>query len=151
MYKDAMALDTEQIAAGNVTATQIEAAYEPLNEKCDDYEYCVREFIEGVLAVLGIDDTVSFVRSQMSNRSEEIDSILKSAQYLPESYVTEKLVTILGDVDRLDEIMEEKDEDDIARFGSGDEFEDEGFEDEEPAEDEDDDVIGSLNKLIGEL
>lgn len=151
MYKDAMALDTEQIAAGNVTATQIEAAYEPLNEKCDDYEYCVREFIEGVLAVLGIDDNVSFVRSQMSNRNEEIDCILKSAQYLPESYVTEKLVTILGDVDRMDEIMEEKDADDISRFGSG-EFEDEGFEDEEePAEDEDDDVIGSLNKLIGEL
>lgn len=33
MYKDFMALDTEQIAAGQVTATQIEVAYEPLNEK----------------------------------------------------------------------------------------------------------------------
>ena len=38
LYKDSMALDTEQIAAGNVTATQIEAAYEPLNEKTDELE-----------------------------------------------------------------------------------------------------------------
>ena len=35
MYEDYMALDTKNLASGAVTATQIEAAYEPLNEKAD--------------------------------------------------------------------------------------------------------------------
>ena len=35
LYKDAMALNTYDLASGAVTATQIIAAYEPLNEKLD--------------------------------------------------------------------------------------------------------------------
>lgn len=116
MYKDYMALDTTQIAAGNVTATQIEAAYEPLNEKADDYEYCVQEFIEGILAVLGLEDTVTFVRSKMANKNEEIQSILACAEYLSEEYIVEKLLTILGDMDRVQEVLEQKAAEDLDRF-----------------------------------
>lgn len=108
MYKDFMALNTEQIAAGQVTATQIEAAYEPLNEKADMYEYCVRQFIKGILNVLDIDDTPSFVRSKMSNQKEDIESVLSCADYLPEEYITKKLLTILGDIDLIDEINAQK-------------------------------------------
>ena len=120
MYKDFMALDTEQIAAGKVTATQIEAAYEPLNEKADMYEYCVSKFIRGILNVFGIDDKPSFVRSKMANRSEEIESILSAADYLSEEYVTKKLLTILGDIDMIDDIVNQRANDGMSRM-TGDE------------------------------
>lgn len=132
LYNDAMALNVQVIAAGQVTATQIEAAYEPLNEKCDMYEYCLNEFIDGILSVLGIDDNPTFVRSKMSNKGEEIDAILKSAEYLSEEYVTEKLLTILGDIDRVDEVLKQKADENISRL-SGDNSED-GEEDTEEAE-----------------
>ena len=116
MYKDFMALDTEQIAAGQVTATQIEAAYEPLNEKADMFEYCINKFIKGILTVFGIDDKPSFVRSKMANRSEEIESILSAADYLSEEYITRKIMTILGDIDMIDDAQAQKANESMARF-----------------------------------
>lgn len=134
MYKDAMALDTTQIAAGQVTATQIEAAYEPLNEKVDMFEYCVLEFVHGILDVLGIDDTVTFVRSRMANKAEEINALLAGAEYLSQEYITEKLLTILGDIDRVEEVLAQIADDSMSRLSGGQEPEtDEGTtgEDEE--------------------
>lgn len=120
MYKDAMALDTTQIAAGQVTATQIEAAYEPLNEKCDMFEYCVLEFVHGIMDVLGIEDTVSFVRSKMANKAEEINALLAGAEYLSQEYITEKLLTILGDIDRVGEVLNQIADDSMSRLSGGD-------------------------------
>ncbi len=119
MYKDAMALDTTQIAAGQVTATQIEAAYEPLNEKADMFEYCVNEFIRGILAVFGIDDTVTFVRSKMANKTEEIQALLAGAEYLSQEYITEKLLTILGDIDKVEEVLNQIADDSMSRMSGG--------------------------------
>lgn len=120
MYKDFMALDTEQIAAGQVTATQIEAAYEPLNEKADMYEYCVSKFIRGILNVFGIDDKPTFVRSQMSNKAEDINAIISCAQHLSAEYVTKKILTLLGDIDAIDEVLGQIDKEDLDRFTTGD-------------------------------
>lgn len=120
MYKDFMALNTEQIAAGQVTATQIEAAYEPLNEKADMYEYCVSKFIRGILNVFGIDDKPTFVRSQMSNKAEDINAIISCASYLSAEYVTKKILTLLGDIDAIDEVLGQIDKEDLDRFTTGD-------------------------------
>lgn len=108
LYEDAMALDTKNIANGATTATQIKAAYEPLNSKCDEYEYCVTEFIHGILAVIGIDDTPTFNRSMIVNGQEEIQMVLQSAQFFPEEYVTKKLLTLFGDGDMVEDILKEK-------------------------------------------
>ena len=120
MYKDFMALDTEQIAAGQVTATQIEAAYEPLNEKADMYEYCISKFIKGILTVFGIDDKPTFVRSKMSNKSEDLNAIISCAQYLSAEYVTRKILTLLGDIDAIDEVLGQIDKEDLDRFTGDD-------------------------------
>lgn len=116
LYKDAMALDVEQIAAGNVTATQIEAAYEPLNEKLDDFEYCVTEFIQGILAVAGIEDTPTYTRSIISNTTETIENIIAAGDYLDEDYITEKLLTVLGDADKVDEVLKRKAAEKLDRY-----------------------------------
>ena len=116
LYEDAMALDTKNISGGAVTATQIEAAYEPLNEKTDLFEYQVTDFIKRILALAGIDDDPTYTRSVMVNRNEEIQNVLQSAAQLPEDYVTEKLLTLLGDIDRIDDVIAMKDEENMRRM-----------------------------------
>ena len=116
LYKDCMALDTEQIAAGNVTATQIEAAYEPLNQKTDEFELCLHEFINGILAVAGIEDTATFKRSQIVNRSEETTMILQAAEYLDDETVLRKLPFLTED--EIKGILQRKGKEEIDRFGT---------------------------------
>lgn len=124
LYADAMALNTYNIADGAVTATQIEAAYEPLNSKTDDFEYCVGEFIDRILDLAGIEDEYSFTRSYIVNKGEEISSVLQSASYLESEYVTRKVLTILGDGDKADEVIKNMESDDMTRFnGRSDEEE----------------------------
>lgn len=119
LYKDAMALNTSDIADGAVTATQIRAAYEPLNSKTDDFEYCVIEFIKGILAIAGIQgEAPTFTRSMIVNVSEEIQTVIQAASYLDSEYVTRKILTVFGDGDKADEVLKNIDTDDMARFNS---------------------------------
>ena len=133
LYRDAMALNIETVANGAATATQIKAAYEPLNAKVDDFEYCVLNFIHGILAIAGIDDEATFERSIMVNAAEEITNLLQAAQYLPDDYVTKKLLAIMGDVDQTEEILKQMAADEIKRFNEQpvpDESEDEDVDDD---------------------
>ena len=118
MYKDAMALDTERIASGAVTATQIRAAYEDLNSKCDDFEYQVIEFIQGILAIAGVEDEVSFTRSQLVNQTEMINTLIAAGTYLPQDYVTRKILDILGDGDQAEDVLSDMYEADMNRMMS---------------------------------
>lgn len=104
LYDDAMALDTKEITGGAVTATQIMAAYEPLNGKTDEFEYCVIDFLQGILQVAGVNDSPTFVRSTIINMQEAIQTVLQAAEYLDSDYVTRKILTILGDGDMADEM-----------------------------------------------
>lgn len=114
LYKDCMALDTEQIAAGNVTATQIEAAYEPLNEKADEFELCLHDFISGILTVAGLDDVATFKRSQVVNRSEETQMVLSAAEYLDDETVLRKLPFLTED--EIGGILQRKDAEEVKRY-----------------------------------
>lgn len=116
MYRDAMALDIDRIADGAVTATQIKAAYENLNIKCDDFEYQILEFIQGILAVAGIDDEATFTRSQVINQSEMITTLLQAGAYIPQEYVTKKILDILGDGDQAEELLKTMDADNFERI-----------------------------------
>lgn len=118
LYEDAMALDTKNIASGSVTATQIKAAYEPLNSKTDQYEYCVREFLTGLLAVAGTEDEPSFSRSIIVNAQEEIQLVIQAAQYLEEDYITRKILTLLGDGDMADEVLAQLTANELDRGGN---------------------------------
>lgn len=91
LYRDAMALDTDKISAGSVTATAINAAYENLELKCDGYEYCVTECIKGLLALVGIDDSPTYHRRRNTNQPEITDMVLSAAQYLDDETVLKYL------------------------------------------------------------
>ena len=106
LYKDSMSLNTYDIAGGAVTATQIQAAYEPLNEKLDAYEAEITDFISRLLIVAGVEDEPTYTRSVIVNKAEEVSIVLNSAMYLDNEYVTEKVLTILGDKDRVQEVLD---------------------------------------------
>ena len=115
LYDDAMALDVKAIEGGAVTATQIKAAYEPLNSKADQYEYCVRDFLKGICEIAGIDDTPTFTRSVIVNNQEEMQMLIQAAQFLDQEYVTRKILELFGDGDKADEILEKMAADEIER------------------------------------
>lgn len=116
LYENFMALDTKSIVGGAATATQIRASYEPLNMKTSDYEYCVIDFIKGILQVAGIEDNPTFTRSIIVNTTEDINNVLAAAEYLSEEYITKKLLTILGDGDQAESIIQEKDAEAAERY-----------------------------------
>lgn len=149
LQHDTMSLDVTKIAAGAVTATQIRAAYEPLNEKCDELEMCLVDFFNGILKVAGIDDAPTFERSMISNQGESIQNVLVAAEYLPKDYITEKVLTILGDGDRADEILGQMEEEEAGRFETETEEEPEASEDlsAESAE-MDSDYIGQFGEEV---
>ena len=115
LYRDYMALDTEEIASGAVTATQIKAAYEPMDSKADDFEYYVIEFISAILILAGIEDAPSFTRSKVINEGEEIQNLVSAAQFLPEDYVTQKVLEYLGDGDKAEDILRQMADDEVNR------------------------------------
>ena len=138
MYRDAMALDTYAIASGAVTATQIEAAYEPLNEKLDAYEAEITDFISRLLIVAGVEDEPTYTRSIIVNKGEEVNIVLSSAQFTDPDYVTEKVLTVLGDKDKIDEVKKRQAAIAMQRMagGEGEETPEEDTGEEEQPENE---------------
>lgn len=116
LHRDFMALDINNIANGADTATQIKAAYELLDEKASDYEDSVFDFLDGILAVAGIDEDPTLTRSKIVNTGEEITNILQAADTLSPDYVTRKILTLLGDGDLADDIIKERDAEDMERI-----------------------------------
>ena len=116
LYADFMALKVQDLSAGNKTATEITAAYDPINQKTDQFEYCVTEFINGILTLAGIDDEPTYTRSQMSNQSELLEMVLQCAEYLDDEYVTTKILTLLGDSDKVEMVLQRKDAEAADRY-----------------------------------
>lgn len=114
MYRDFMALDIRGISAGNNTATAIRAAYEAINNKTDRYEYCVIEFIKGILEVAGIDDTPTFKRSALINETEVTNMVLAAANYLDDETILEHLPFLT--IDEVKTVMERRRAEEMARY-----------------------------------
>ena len=114
LYRDAMALDTDKISAGSVTATAIQAAYENLDLKCDRFEMCISDFIDHILKLIGIEDSPTFKRTKVVNMGEETQMILQAAQYLDSETILKHLPFLSPD--EIEEVMERKDAEEADRF-----------------------------------
>lgn len=124
LFVNFQAVDVKKISAGNTTATEIRAAYEPLNTKSDMFEGCVTDCIEGILALAGIEDVPTYRRSQVVNEAEITEMVLSAAAYLDDETVLRKLPWI--SVDEIPEIMKRRAEEDAARFKDVDDDDDGG-------------------------
>lgn len=136
LYQDFQAFDASAVQAGNQTATAIKASYVPLDLKTDKFERQVTQFIQGILALAGVDDEPTYTRSQIVNRQEEVQSLLLAAPYLTEEYLTRKLLTLLGDGDMVEEILRQRDGEQMGRMENEENEEnlEEETEDEQPDE-----------------
>lgn len=114
LYRDAMALDTDKISAGNITATAIESAYENLELKCDGYEYCVTEMINALLELAGIEDAPTYHRRKTTNQPEVTNMVLAAAEYLDNETVLRHLPFI--NIDEIETILEKRTAEEAARF-----------------------------------
>lgn len=119
LYRDAMALDTDKISAGNVTATAINSAYENLELKCDGYEYCVTEAIKSLLALVGVDDSPTYHRRKTTNQQEVTQMVLSAGNYLDDETMLKHLPFL--NIDEIDEILERRDEEEAERFADDEE------------------------------
>lgn len=97
LFMNFRGVDVQKISAGNTTATEIRAAYEPLNTKSDMFEGCVTECIEGILALAGIDDVPTYRRAQVVNEAEQTEMVLAAAAYLDDETILAKLPWISVD------------------------------------------------------
>lgn len=117
IFDNHMGLDVRNIASGAATATEIRAAYEPLNSKADLLEFQLTEFINGILDVFGIDDDPTYTRSYIVNQNEAVQTIVSAGTDLPLKYKVQKILEILGDADKVDEVVDMLAAEDMDRFG----------------------------------
>ena len=105
IYEDYGGLDVHTIAAGS-TNDHIDAAYQPMDEEADDFEYECIKAVRGVLEIIGIDDVPIFQRNRVSNRMEQTQMVMMAANYLDAETVIRKLPFITPD--EVDGILERR-------------------------------------------
>jgi hypothetical protein len=91
LHRDFGALNIRDLSGGNKTTVEIKAAYQMLDNKCDQQEYLLHDFLFSLFELIGIDDTPSFNRSRIINQLEETQTVLMAAQYLDEETLLKKL------------------------------------------------------------
>ena len=114
LYEDFQLVDMDKIMSGNLTATAIRMGYQSQDDKCGDFEYCIRDFIGKLLKLLGIDDTPSFQWNRIANQLEETQMVLTAATYLDDEAILRHLPWLTPE--EVDEILKRKDAEDLARL-----------------------------------
>lgn len=127
MYENFGGFDVHTVEAG-ATNDHIEAAYWPMDEEADAFEYQIIRAIRMILDMMGIDDTPIFQRNRVSNQKEQTEMVVMAAQYLDDQTILEKLPFIT--VDEVDGILLRKDGESMGRF-----MDEEPNEQDEPQED----------------
>lgn len=132
LYEDFGALDVHTIAAG-ATNDHIDAAYQPLDEEADDYEFQCTDCIKQILALQGITAEPVYKRNRISNQMEQVQMLIMEAPYLDEETILSKLPNVT--VDEVEKIIQRKDAEDMERFaGDLNENEEESAEEENAAQ-----------------
>lgn len=114
IYEDFGGLDVHQVNA-NSTNDHLEAAYQPMDENADDFEYQCIAFVQQILKIAGLEpDTPIFKRNRISNVREQVDIVIAEAEYLDEETILNKLPNITPD--EVAEILKRKDQEDKDRM-----------------------------------
>ena len=89
------------------------------------FEQNVTDTILSVLDLANIDDKPTYTRSKIVNASEDVQTLVTAQSTLPREYVAKKILEILGDIDRADDVLrlmqdEEMDRVPLKSFGEYD-------------------------------
>ncbi|MCI6935474.1 MAG: phage portal protein [Clostridiales bacterium] len=113
LYRDFQMLDVTKLQGGQKTATEINAAYQPMDNKVDQFEYCVIDFLQALFKIVGIEDEPSFTRSKVTNQLEQTQMVLLAANYLDDETILNKLPWLTQE--EVAEILKRKSEEEIDR------------------------------------
>lgn len=116
IYRDFGGLDLRGVSAGQLTATAIKASYETLNQKADDFEMQVIDCVQGILRLMGIEDTPVFKRSIIANESEQVQMVMQEAEYFDAQTVLSKLPNVSPD--EIETILQRKQEEETTGAAS---------------------------------
>lgn len=113
LYRDFQMLDVTKLQGGQKTATEITAAYQSMDNKVDQFEYCVIDFLQALFKIVGIEDEPSFTRSKVTNQLEQTQMVLLAANYLDDETILNKLPWLTQE--EVAEILKRKAAEDIVR------------------------------------
>lgn len=113
LYRDFQMLDVTKLQGGQKTATEITAAYQSMDNKVDQFEYCVIDFLQALFKIVGIEDEPSFTRSKVTNQLEQTQMVLLAANYLDDEAILNKLPWLTQE--EVAEILKRKAAEDIER------------------------------------
>lgn len=116
LYKDAQIVNVSELSSAARTATEIRFAYQPMDDKSGEFEYCIREAIQKLLLLAGVDDEPSFQWNRIANQTEETQMVLLAGEYLDEESVLKHLPWLTPE--EAEEILKRKTAEDLRRFES---------------------------------
>lgn len=118
LYRDFQMLDTTKIQGGQKTATEITAAYQQMDNKVDEFEYCVGDFLYQLFALIDIDDDPTFTRSKIVNQLEQTQMVLLAASYLDDETILSKLPWLTQE--EIANILKRKSAEELERYSTKD-------------------------------
>lgn len=122
IYEDFGNMYVKDVGASAKTATEIRAAYQPMDENADDFEYQIIECVHGLLQLVGIEDTPEFKRNRIANQMEEVEMVMMEANYLDDETVLDLLPNITPDMK--DTILKRRDANAAANLSDMDAIDD---------------------------
>lgn len=116
IYEDFGGLDVHTIAAG-ATNDHIEAAYQPMDENADDFEYQIIGLVRKLLKFAGVEDaTPLFKRNRVANQTEKVQMVMTAASVLDDEAIIDHLDFMT--VDEKEALKQRKANIDMSRFGN---------------------------------
>lgn len=91
LYQDFQIVNVETLSASAKTATEIRAAYQPMDDKCGDFEFFLIDAIQNILALAGIDDEPSLKWNRIANQTEETNMVMSASAILGDELTLKKL------------------------------------------------------------
>lgn len=91
LYHDFQIVNVEELSAAAKTATEIRAAYQPMDDKCADFEYFLIDAVQDILSLVGVDDEPSFKYNRIANQTEETNMVMTAAAVLGDELTLKKL------------------------------------------------------------
>ena len=131
IYEDFGGLNVSDFSSGTKTATEIQASYQPLDDRADDFEFQIIQCVQQILRLIGVEDTPIFKRNRITNELEQVQMVMLEAEYLDEETLLKKLPNITPD--EVNDILKKKDAEDANRmlqYDTGNNSEEETEEDE---------------------
>ena len=136
IYEDFGGMNVSDFSSGTKTATEIQAAYQPIDDRADDFEYQIIQTVQQILALIGVEDTPIFKRNKITNQLEQVQMVVQEAEWLDEETILKKLPNITPD--EIQDILKRKDAEDASRMSFESPASGDGNEGTDEDEDEED-------------